>query len=91
LHVDAQRLFQERDNQGGFEDRWDADYDTKYRSKAQARQHADRDGSAFASIALPAHFSAITAVLDHVKRRLEPDWRVERIIDWGAGTGSGLW
>ncbi|KAJ7361271.1 mitochondrial small ribosomal subunit Rsm22-domain-containing protein [Mycena albidolilacea] len=91
LHVDAQRLFQERDDQGGFEDRWDADYDTKYRSKAQARQHADRDGSAFASIALPAHFSAITAVLDHVKRRLEPDWRVERIIDWGAGTGSGLW
>ncbi|KAF7347457.1 3-methyl-2-oxobutanoate hydroxymethyltransferase [Mycena venus] len=91
LHSDAQRLFQDRSDQDNSEDSWDADYDTKYRTKAQARQHADRDGSAFASIALPAHFSAITAVLDHVKRRLEPEWRVERIIDWGAGTGSGLW
>ncbi|KAJ7016844.1 mitochondrial small ribosomal subunit Rsm22-domain-containing protein [Mycena alexandri] len=91
LHGDAQRLFQARNSQGGWEDSWDAEYDTKYRTKAQARQHADRDGSAFASVALPAHYSAITAVLDHVKRRLEPEWRVERIIDWGAGTGSGLW
>ncbi|KAJ7665334.1 Rsm22-domain-containing protein [Mycena polygramma] len=91
LHSDAQRLFQGRNPQGGFEDKWDADYDTKYKNKAQAHQHADRDGSAFASVALPAHFSAITAVMDHIKRRLEPEWRVERIIDWGAGTGSGLW
>ncbi|KAJ6520269.1 Rsm22-domain-containing protein [Mycena sanguinolenta] len=91
LRSDAQRLFQERSDQGDVEGSWDADYNTKYRSKAQARDHADRDGSAFASIALPAHFSAITAVLDHLKRRLEPEWRVERIIDWGAGTGSGLW
>ncbi|KAF7337621.1 3-methyl-2-oxobutanoate hydroxymethyltransferase [Mycena sanguinolenta] len=91
LRSDAQRLFQERKDQGGSEGSWDADYNTKYRTKAQARDHADRDGSAFASIALPAHFSAITAVLDHLKRRLEPEWRVERIIDWGAGTGSGLW
>ncbi|KAJ7269291.1 mitochondrial small ribosomal subunit Rsm22-domain-containing protein [Mycena haematopus] len=91
LHSDAQRLFQERNDRGSFEGSWDANYDTKYRTQAQARDHADRDGSAFASIALPAHFSAITAVLDHLKRRLEPEWRVERIIDWGAGTGSGLW
>lgn len=91
LHSDAQRLFQEQNAQGSFEDSWKADYDTKYRTRTQRNQHADRDGSAFASVALPAHFSAITAVLDHVKRRLEPEWRVERIIDWGAGTGSGLW
>ncbi|KAJ7150294.1 Rsm22-domain-containing protein [Mycena filopes] len=91
LHSDAQRLFQARNRDGSWEDGWDAEYDTRYRTKAQARQHADRDGSAFASVALPAHYSAITAVFDHVKRRLEPEWRVERIIDWGAGTGSGLW
>jgi len=50
-----------------------------------------RDGTAFASIALPAHYAAIYAVLDHVKRRLEREWNVERVIDWGTGTGSGLW
>jgi hypothetical protein len=29
--------------------------------------------------------------MDHIKERLEPNWSIERIIDWGAGTGSGLW
>ncbi|KAK7007022.1 3-methyl-2-oxobutanoate hydroxymethyltransferase [Favolaschia claudopus] len=91
LHNDAERLFRERTDEGDAEDGWDAEFNTRYRTKAQARHHAERDGSAFASVALPAHFSAITAVLDHVKRRLEPEWHVERIIDWGAGTGSGLW
>ncbi|KAJ7431224.1 hypothetical protein B0H11DRAFT_1941990 [Mycena galericulata] len=91
LHNDGQRLFQDQNDEGNGEASWDANYDTKYRTRTQAHQHSERDGSAFASVALPAHFSVITAVLDHVKRRLEPQWRVERIIDWGAGTGSGLW
>ncbi|KAJ7109767.1 mitochondrial small ribosomal subunit Rsm22-domain-containing protein [Mycena epipterygia] len=91
LRNDAKRLFQDQNHEGGFENKWDADYDKKYSTWGQGQRHADRDGSAFASVALPAHFSAITAVMDHVKRRLEPEWRVERIIDWGAGTGSGLW
>ncbi|KAJ6623097.1 mitochondrial small ribosomal subunit Rsm22-domain-containing protein [Mycena sp. CBHHK59/15] len=91
LHNDAKRLFQGEDGNDISENSWDANYDTKYRSRTQAHRHSDRDGSAFASVALPAHFSVITAVLNHVKRRLEPEWRVERIIDWGAGTGSGLW
>ncbi|KAJ7070608.1 mitochondrial small ribosomal subunit Rsm22-domain-containing protein [Mycena amicta] len=90
LHSDAERLFHDKTSdmaQGG----WDAAFDTKYRTGAQSHQHAERDGSAFASVALPAHFSVITAIMDHVKRRLEPEWRVERMIDWGAATGSGLW
>ncbi|KAJ6601394.1 Rsm22-domain-containing protein [Mycena vulgaris] len=91
LHSDAKRLFQDKNDDDGFENSWSANYDTKYSTWNQSRRHSDRDGSAFASVALPAHFSAITAVLDHVKRRLEPEWRVERIIDWGAATGSGLW
>ncbi|KAJ7610970.1 Rsm22-domain-containing protein [Roridomyces roridus] len=91
LRSDAQRLFRDKDEQGRFQDSWDADYDAKYRTKARAHELSERDGSAFASVALPAHFSVITAVFDHVKRRLGPEWRVERIIDWGAGTGSGLW
>ncbi|KAJ7116777.1 Rsm22-domain-containing protein [Mycena crocata] len=91
LHADAQRLFQEQSDEGGSKDKWDTVYDPKYRTRTQSHRHAERDGSAFASVALPAHYTAITAVLDHVKRRLEPEWRVGRIIDWGAGTGSGLW
>ncbi|KAJ7492197.1 Rsm22-domain-containing protein [Mycena latifolia] len=91
LRSDAQRLFQDTSNDGDSEDSWTADYHTKYSTRSQAHRHSERDGSAFASVALPAHFSAITAVFDHIKHRLEPEWRVERIIDWGAGTGSGLW
>ncbi|KAJ7103114.1 mitochondrial small ribosomal subunit Rsm22-domain-containing protein [Mycena belliarum] len=91
LRSDAQRLFQDQNDEDGFEDSWTAKYDKRYSTRSQTLRHSERDGSAFASVALPAHYSVITAVLQHVKRRLEPEWRVERIIDWGAGTGSGLW
>lgn len=53
--------------------------------------HAQRDGTAFASVALPSHYSVVYAVLDHVKQRLGPEWTVDRLIDWGSGTGTGLW
>ena len=42
-------------------------------------------------MALPAHYSAITSVLLHLKQRLGSQLRIEHIIDWGSGTGSGLW
>ncbi|KAG6874415.1 hypothetical protein C0995_015151 [Termitomyces sp. Mi166 len=91
LHSDVKRLFFEEEDIGA-EGVWTTQYDPKdYRSQKQAFRHSGRDGTAFATVALPAHYSAILSVLDHVKRRLEPSWRVERIIDWGAGTGSGLW
>jgi ribosomal protein RSM22 (predicted rRNA methylase) len=89
LHNDAKRLFQTHSDEG--EGDWQAHYDIKYRSWQQRDRHKIRDGTAFASIALPAHYSAIFAVLYHVKRRLGPDWNVERVVDWGAGTGSALW
>jgi hypothetical protein len=88
LHSDAKRLFQK---DGADEDEWEPHYDTKYRTRIQGVKHAKRDGTAFASVALPAHYSVIYAVLDHVKQRLGPTWSVERVIDWGAGVGSGLW
>ncbi|KAG5645336.1 hypothetical protein DXG03_006398 [Asterophora parasitica] len=92
LHSDAKRLFFDEEGDQGSGNEWETHYDPKnYRSRKQAYSHAERDGTAFATIALPAHYSAILSVFDHVKRRLEPSWRVERIIDWGAGTGSGLW
>ncbi|KAF8831907.1 hypothetical protein HHX47_DHR1001279 [Lentinula edodes] len=91
LHNDAKRLFQGGDSENEKDADWGSKYEVKYRSRHQASRHSDRDGTAFASIALPAHYSAIRAVLTHVKHRLRPDWIVSKVIDWGAATGSGLW
>ena len=89
LHMDAKRIFGTPDDAN--ESKWDSQYDVKYKSHKQAHRHSERDGTAFASVALPAHFSAIYSVLDHVKERLGSKWQIERVIDWCAGTGSGLW
>lgn len=88
LHADAKRLFLD---QTGTEPDWDTSYSVRYPSRQKEAQNAQRDGTAFASIALPAHYSAIRAVIEHVKQRLGPVWNVERVIDWGSGAGSGLW
>lgn len=88
LHQDAKRLF--KDETGSEED-WNASYNFKYKSGKEAGRHALKDATAFATVALPSHYSAIYAILDHVKQRLGPDWQVRRVIDWGAATGSGLW
>lgn len=88
LRVDAKRLFLD-DSNGRLH--WDASYDVKYKSGRQAHAHAERDGTAFASVALPSHYAAIVAVLNHVKQRIGPTWAAQHIIDWGCGTGSGLW
>ncbi|KAG6813991.1 hypothetical protein H0H92_004484 [Tricholoma furcatifolium] len=89
LHSDAKRLFSD-ESQGITE--WAPHYDPKdYSSRKKASRHSDRDGTAFASVVLPAHYSSILAVFEQIKQRLEPSWRAKRVIDWGAGTGSGLW
>lgn len=91
LHSDATRLFTSPGTGGENEIDWDTQYNKSYRSRTQAARHYARDGAAFASVALPAHYSAITAVLHHLKLRLGPILEANNIIDWGAGTGSGLW
>lgn len=88
LREDAKRLFLD---ETGDSAKWDATYDAKYKSWQQNTRHAERDGTAFASVALPAHYSAIYSVFDHVRQRLGPSWSIQRVIDWGCGTGSGLW
>lgn len=87
LHSDATRLFNDHDGPSD----WDTSYDVKYKSRKQASRHAERDGTAFASVALPAHYSAIYSVLNHARHRLGPTWSVKTLYDWGAGTGSALW
>ena len=86
LHQNAIRLFQDETTR-----EWFTSFDVKYKSGKEAGRHALTDATAFATVALPSHYSAIYAVLDHVKQRLGPDWQVQRVIDWGAATGSGLW
>jgi hypothetical protein len=87
LRCDAMRLF----NDGGDGNNWALALNVHYKSYKQARLHAERDSTAFASVVLPAHYSAIYAVLHHVKSRLGPRWSVQNVLDWGAGTGSALW
>ena len=89
LHVDAKRIFGTADDTTDPE--WSSQYDMKYKSYKQTYRHSERDGTAFASVALPAHFSAIYSVLHHIKQRLGPKLQIKRVIDWNAGTGSGLW
>lgn len=72
-------------------DLWDTTYSPQYKSRKQAARHADTDGTAFASVALPAHYSAIYAVLDNLRHRLGKDWDVRRVFEWGSGVGSGFW
>ncbi|KAI0361117.1 Rsm22-domain-containing protein [Trametes cingulata] len=88
LHQDAKRLFMD---DSGPQPEWQPSYDVKYKSGKEAGKHSLRDATAFATVALPSHYSAIYAVLDHVKQRLGPEWQVRRVIDWGAATGSALW
>jgi ribosomal protein RSM22 (predicted rRNA methylase) len=82
------RLFKDEDEDGSA---WNTSYDVKYRSSQQAFRHAGYDGTAFASVALPAHYSAIYAVLNQTRQRLGDSWTVNTVYDWGAGTGSVLW
>lgn len=89
LHEDAKRLFLEERKHGNSQ--WNTNYDAEYKSWKQTRRHADRDGTAFASVALPAHYSVVYAVLDNIKHRLGEEWKIQSIMDWGAGVGSGLW
>jgi hypothetical protein len=87
LRRDAKRLF----NEHGDDDNWDPSLSVRYKSYKQERRHAERDGTAFVSVGLPAHYSAIYAVLHHIKSRLGPQWSVQNVLDWGAGSGSALW
>ncbi|KAM5531353.1 hypothetical protein V8D89_014998 [Ganoderma adspersum] len=88
LHQDAKRLFSSETAAG---EEWNSTYDMHYKSGKEAGRHALRDATAFATVALPSHYSAIFAVFEQLKQRLGPGWQVDRVIDWGAATGSGLW
>ncbi|KAG8966561.1 37S ribosomal protein S22 [Tulasnella sp. 419] len=60
-------------------------------SKKQERIMGKRDGMAFMSTVMPAQFAAIRAVLNAAKMKLEPDWMIEEVMDFGSKTGNGFW
>ena len=90
LRADAKRLFFVEDS-NAKRGSWVPSYDATYRTRRQIASHAERDGAAFASVALPAQYSAIYAVLAQAKWRLGPLWNVTNVIDFGSGAGSGIW
>ncbi|KAI4528744.1 Rsm22-domain-containing protein [Schizophyllum commune Loenen D] len=89
LREDALRLF--GTDVGGEDSAWSADYDVSYGSREQRMRHLEGDGTAFATVALPPHYAAIASVLRHLRQRIEPDFRLERVLEWGSGAGSGIW
>ena len=62
-------------------------------SHIKARLNRQRDGTAFASVVMPAQYAVVRAVLEIVKTRLGDEWtrRVDRVVEWGSGTGAGMW
>ena len=62
-------------------------------SHIKARLNRQRDGTAFASVVMPAQYAVVRSVLEGVKTRLGDDWArdVERVVEWGSGTGAGMW
>ncbi|KIJ36933.1 hypothetical protein M422DRAFT_33984 [Sphaerobolus stellatus SS14] len=109
IHFDAKRLFQQSptadasaDKHGTTPNTWSLHYvppsytETKSTDKLshiRARKNRIRDGTAFATVVMPAQYSVIRSVLEHVRTRLGDEWasNVDGVIDWGSGTGSGLW
>ena len=90
LHSDAMRLFAKMDSDENTTG-WELQLDPKYRSYKQGARHAERDATAFVSIAMPGHYTAIYSVFKHLEHRMTGALEVEHVIDWGAGSYSGLW
>jgi len=42
---------------------------------------------------MPAQYAVIRSVLENVKARLGEEWAgsVKRVVEWGSGTGAGMW
>ena len=52
-----------------------------------------RDGLAYAAIVMPPHYAAITSVLNSLRARLGEEWasEVSSVVEFGVGSGAGVW
>ncbi|CAA7031947.1 unnamed protein product [Microthlaspi erraticum] len=53
-------------------------------------EYRDGETAAYVASRMPAVFSVCYRVLTEIRRRL-PDFEPKRVLDFGAGTGSGFW
>lgn len=106
VHVDADRLFNPGSSKdrpdGKIPSSWSLHYTPPQYTEAhslskmshiRARLNKIRDGTAFASVVMPAQYAVIRAVLEQTKSRLGNEWgqKINRFIEWGSGTGAGIW
>ncbi|KAG8881935.1 37S ribosomal protein S22 [Tulasnella sp. 331] len=90
LRSDAKRLFLHPSPASVHELRWSSKT-PQHSSKKKEKMMGPRDGLAFATVAMPAHYAAIATVFEETRQRLGPDWELESIVDFGAKAGAVLW
>jgi len=71
--------------------RWQTRLPNTQNANSKDRRMAPREGMAFVSVGMPAQYAAISAVLGEAKHRLEQDWEVREVLDFGSKSGTGLW
>ncbi|KAG8934616.1 37S ribosomal protein S22 [Tulasnella sp. 408] len=94
LRSDAKRLFLNPAPSNNQELRWETN-SPAYGSKLKERKMAERNGLAYATVAMPAHYAVIEGVLQEIKSRGTPDTQPfdqpMTVIDFGSKYGAGLW
>ncbi|KAG9013377.1 37S ribosomal protein S22 [Tulasnella sp. JGI-2019a] len=90
LRSDAKRLFLHPSPASVHDLRWSSKT-PQHSSKKKEKMMGPRDGLAFATVAMPAHYTAIATVFEEAKQRLGRDWEIDSIVDFGAKAGAVLW
>lgn len=88
ITIDSDKSFLRNDTSNLFlseTNRWSFD------TPPTTRFQADRHGTAFASVGIPPQYAALYCVLRELVWRVESEVEIERIMEWGGGTGAGMW
>ena len=98
LRSDAKRLFlkQTPNKKARYGDEWTTELPDKFKDpnkKHRAARVSPREALTFGVLSVPAHYAAISNVLHETRNRLGEPWatNVEGFIDFGSGTGAGIW
>ncbi|KZS91904.1 hypothetical protein SISNIDRAFT_456089, partial [Sistotremastrum niveocremeum HHB9708] len=91
LKADSARIFQSPPSSSNGGPKWLPITPPSHATHSTTMRYAARDGTAFASVALPPQYSAIRRVLAEITWRAGRDVEIERVMEWGGGTGAGLW
>lgn len=96
LRSDAKRLFlkpSSRDTE--FENEWTSELPSKFKEskRRKSARVTPREALTYTVIALPGQYAALRNVLRETRVRLGDDWAgtVRGVVDFGSGTGVGMW